>query len=216
MPKLHGVSVSPFVRKALIGLLEKSIDFDQVMVIPNQIEEAYYSISPLGKVPCFQDGDFALPDSSAILAYLERIKPDPALYPSDAKAYGRTIWYEEYADTKLAMTVLVPFFEMVVKPNILGKEPDKERIEKTMKDDFPGVLDYVESELGDKDYFVGDQFSVADIAITSPFVNFQYAQQSVDSDRWPKMAAFLKRMLERPSFQKVMAMDQAFFAAKNS
>ncbi|MDF1665545.1 MAG: glutathione S-transferase family protein [Planctomycetota bacterium] len=213
MPTLHGVSVSPFARKALVGLFEKGIEFDHKIVIPNKIPEDYYAISPLGKVPCFQDGDFALPDSSAILAYLEKVKPEPALYPAEAQAYGRVVWLEEYADTKLAMTVLVPFFENVVKPSILKKEPDTARVKKVMTEDYPGVMDYVEAQLGDKTWFAGDQFTVADIAMATPFVNFQYAQQSVDAERWPKMAAFIQRAMERPSFQKALALDKAFFAA---
>lgn len=216
MPTLHGVSVSPFARKALVGLFEKAIEFDHKIVIPNQIPEEYYAISPLGKVPCFQDGDFALPDSSAILAYLEKSKPEPALYPSEAQSYGRVVWLEEYADTKLAMTVLVPFFEYVVKPSILKQEPDKERVKKVMTEDYPGVMDYVESQLGDKTWFMGEQFTVADIAMATPFINFHYAQQRVDAERWPNMAAFVKRAMERPSFQKALALDQAFMASMNS
>ena len=211
MLTLHGVSVSPFVRKALLGFFEKSIDFDHKIVIPHKIPEAYYEISPLGKVPCLQDGDFALPDSSAILAYLEKIQAEPALYPAEAKAYGRVLWLEEYADTKLVMTILVPFFENIVKPNILKQEPDKERVKKAMTEDYPKVMDYLEGQLGEKTWFAGDQFTVADIAVGSPFMNFQYAQQKVDEQRWPKMAAFVQRAMGRPSFQKALALDQAFF-----
>jgi glutathione S-transferase len=57
--------------------------------------------SPLGKIPCFQDGDYTLPDSSCIIAYLERTNPRPALYPEDPKEYGRALFLEEYADSRL-------------------------------------------------------------------------------------------------------------------
>jgi glutathione S-transferase len=214
MAILHGVSVSPFVRKVLVTLLEKSVEFEHRIVLPAEVDDDYRKISPLGKIPCFQDGDYTVPDSSAIIAYLERVYPEPALYPADAKDYGRALWYEEYADTKVAMTVLVPFFEFVVKPQILKKDPDKARVEKAMTEDYPGILDYLEAELGDKDWFVGSQFSIADIAITTHFVNFQYARQSVDASRWPKMSGFLKRALERPSFKEALSKDQAFFSGK--
>jgi glutathione S-transferase len=48
---------------------------------------AFLAISPRGKVPAIKDGDFALAESLAILAYLDRAYPDPPLYgtnPHDA------------------------------------------------------------------------------------------------------------------------------------
>jgi glutathione S-transferase len=212
MPILHGVSVSPYVRKAFVALTEKSVEFEERIVLPTQIPDDYYKISPLGKIPCFQDGDFALADSSAIIAYLEKAHPETPLYPVEAKEHGRAVWYEEYADTKLASVLLVPFFEFVVKPKLMGQDPDKARVEKALGKELPRILDYLEAEIGDKEWFAGGQFSVADIAIASPFVNFQYAKQSVSQESQPKVAAFLKRVLARPSFQSALAKDAAFFA----
>ena len=95
MPTLHGVSLSPFVRKVRVALAEKSIAYEQVPVMPFNQTDEYFAKSPLGKIPCWEDGEFVLPDSSAIIAYLERVHPEPALYPSDPKEFGRALWYED-------------------------------------------------------------------------------------------------------------------------
>ncbi len=106
MPKVHGVNASPFVRKVRVALAEKGIDYELIPVMPMGVSDEFKKISPLGKIPVFEaDDGFTLPDSSCILPYLERIQPDPSLYPKDAKDFGWALFLEEYADSKLAETV---------------------------------------------------------------------------------------------------------------
>ena len=80
----------------------------------------FRKLSPLGKIPALTDGDATLPDSSVICAYLERKYPERPLYPSDPYAYGRALWFEEYADSAL-VAVIGPkiFFQKVVNPMLL-------------------------------------------------------------------------------------------------
>ena len=107
-PILHGAPLSPFVRKARVALAEKGVDYELDPLVPFGVADEYKKLSPLKKIPCWEEGDFALPDSSAIVAYLERIQPEPSLYPQDPKQFARALWYEEYADTKLAEVCTTP------------------------------------------------------------------------------------------------------------
>src|SRR5271157_1067224 len=102
MPTLYGAFGSPFVRKVFVALTEKGIAFDHEQVIPFNVSPEYKKISPLGKIPAFRDGDRTLADSSIIIAYLEKTKPEPSLYPRDAYDYARALWFEEYGDGGLA------------------------------------------------------------------------------------------------------------------
>ena len=102
MPILYGSFGSPFVRKVAVALGEKSIAYDHDPIVPFGLNLEYRKISPLGKIPAFRDGDRTLADSSVIIAYLERIHPEPPLYPSDPYDYARSLWYEEYGDGGLA------------------------------------------------------------------------------------------------------------------
>ena len=172
---IHGANGSPFVRKVKVAFAEKSLPYEQKPLIPFGVSDDYKRMSPLGKIPCLEDGDFTLPDSSCILAYAEKIQPNPPLYPSDAKEFGRALWYEEYADSKL-IEVLTPFFfERIIKKNFLQQEPDEERLKGVAADAVPPVLDYLEGEVADREYLVGGSFSIADIAIASPVVNYSHA-----------------------------------------
>lgn len=211
-PILHGADASPFVRKVRVALAEKGIEYDQVPVMPMGLPKEYIAISPLGKIPCWTEGDFALPDSSAIIAYLERKQPTPALYPEDAREFGRALWYEEYSDTRFTEVVGGLFFNRVVKAKILKQEPDEAAVQKSLEG-LPAVLDYLEREIGDKEVLAGGQFSIADIALGSVCVNLAHAGETVSASRWPKLAAYVERIHGRPSFKPIIEAEKAQLAA---
>ena len=204
MPTLHGVGLSPFVRKARVALAEKNIQYEHIQQVPFGQPPEYFKISPLGKIPCLTEGDWALPDSSCIIAYLERTHPEPALYPSDPKEFGRALWYEEYCDTTLVNALTKVFFQRFVRPNFFKQEPDDEIIQKALSEEIPPILDYLEGEIGDRAFLVGAHFSIADIAATSPFVNFAHGKEKVDAGRWPKVAAYVERIHSRPSYKAII------------
>ncbi len=208
-PILHGAILSPYVRKVRVALSEKGIDYEGVSVMPGSQSAEYRAKSPLGKIPCYQEGDFALPDSSAILAYLERAYPKPALYPSDPQQYARALWYEEYADTKIAQVCTVGFFQRFVQAILMKKPVDEEAIRKALTEDAPPVFDYLEKELSDREFLAGGQFSVADIATASFFVNMEHAGDRVDASRWPRLTDYLARIHGRPSYKAIIEQEKA-------
>ena len=55
-------------------------------------------------------------DSSAIVHYLEAKYPEPALIPSEPRARGQVIWFEEYADTTLMSTAAKILVRMLTPP----------------------------------------------------------------------------------------------------
>jgi glutathione S-transferase len=211
-PILHGANLSPFVRKTRVALAEKGIAYDAVVVFPFGQTDEYKKISPLGKIPCYQEGSFTLPDSSAILAYLERKQPNPALYPSDAQQFARALWYEEYADSKLSQVCGVPFFQRFVRGRIQKQQPDEALIQKTLTEEAPPAFDYLERELADREFLAGGRFSVADIATASFFVNFEHAGEKVDAKRWPRLTDYLARIHGRPSYKAIIEEEKAFVA----
>jgi len=208
---IHGVGGSPFVRKVLVALAEKGIAYESQPVMPGMTPDGYEKLHPLKKVPVYQDGDFVLPDSSCIIAYLERTQQNAALYPSDPQEYGRALWYEEYSDTKLTETIGPIFFNRFVKKNIFKQEPDEAVIQEKLGELGP-LFDYLEGELGENDYLVGNRFTVADIAVGSTLVNFAHAGETVDAGRWPKLAAYAERLHARPSFKARIEEEKAFLA----
>lgn len=204
MPKLHGVSGSPFVRKVRVALAEKGIDYEHVMVMPFGQTPEYLAMSPLGKIPCYEDQGQAIPDSSVIIDYLEHVHPEPALYPKEPLERAKALFLEEYCDTRANEALLTIFRERFVKPNFLQQETDEEAVRQSLEEEVPQVLDYLQAQIGDKPFLVGGQFSIADIAAASPFVNFAMGGGEVDAARWPQLAEYIARIHARPSFKSVI------------
>jgi glutathione S-transferase len=213
-PTLYGTFGSPFVRKVVVALGEKGIAFDHEPVVPFSPTPDYLKISPLEKIPAFRDGDRTLADSSVIIAYLERTRPEPALYPSDPYKFARALWFEEYGDGGLSPILGTKiFFQRVIGPRFFNQPCDEEAIRKTIEEEVPPLFDYLENEIGNRQWLVADRFTIADIGVATQFVNFELAGFSVDRERWPRLAAYVDRVHLRPSFKSVVEQEKAMFIA---
>lgn len=214
MPIVHGVPLSPFVRKVRVVLAEKGIPYELRPVMPADPSEEFRRISPLGKIPVFQEGEFTLPDSSAIAAYLERAHPEPSLFPSDPQRYGRALWFEEYADSRLAETVGPVFFQRIVSPRVFKKPSDEELVRRTLAEKVPVAFDYLERELGDEEFLVGGRFSIADVAVATQLQSFRHAGEEIERAGWPRLARFAERVLSRPSFKDCIEEEGKLLASR--
>ena len=65
-PILHGANVSPYVRKVRVALAYKGIEYESVFQNPWGAPPEYVEKSPLSKIPCWEEGDLVLPDSSVL------------------------------------------------------------------------------------------------------------------------------------------------------
>jgi len=208
---LYGSSLSPFVRKVLAYAAEKGIELDLQPTGIGDPNPEFRKASPFGKMPAFSDGDFHLADSSAIIHYLEAKYPDNPLVPADPKMRGKTIWYEEFADTILAGCGAKMFFNRIVAPMFLKREGDLAAADAAERDELPSVLDYIESVAPEGEgYLVGDDLTLADIAVASPLANLKHLNVEIAPTRWPKTAAFTQRILSRPSFAPWIERESAF------
>lgn len=200
---VYGANMSPFVRKVRVVLAEKGVPYELDPVNPFNPPPEFRKISPLKRIPVLRDTDRpepnTLPDSSVICDYLEHRFPDPRLYPAEPFARARALWFEEYADSAVAQTIgRGLFFERVVK-KLLRQQPDEAVCATTLTEHIPPIFDYLESELAGA-YLVGDAFSIADVTVGSMLVNFAHAGETPDPKRWPKLAAYMTRIHDRPSF----------------
>ena len=213
MITIYGSTLSPFVRKLVAFAGEKGIEVElQPTGIPNHSPE-FLEASPFKKMPAMRDGDYVLADSSAIIAYLEAKHPDPELIPSEPRARGKVIWFDEFSDTIMAACGAKMFFNRIVAPRFLGRAGDESAAVTAERDELPPILDYVEKVAPDPGrYLVGDTITLADIAVASPFANLEHLCVELDPSRHPRTRAYVQRILERPSFRPWVEREKAFLA----
>jgi glutathione S-transferase len=211
---IYGATLSPFVRKVVVFAIEKGLDFEMAPVGgPSSPSPEFLAASPFRKMPAIKDGDFLLSDSSAIVAYMDAIRPEPNLVPIEPKARARTIWFEEFGDALLGACGAKIVFNRIVAPRFMGRPGDAAAADEAQQTEFPKLMDYLESALPASGYLVEDRFTLADISVASPLATMAYAACAVDARAHPKSAAYLARILERRSFAGLLETEKAFLAA---
>ena len=136
MLTIHGAPPSIHTRKVIVAVLEKDLEYRVDVVFPFDPPAGWKEISPTGKIPVLSDADFRLPDSSAIVAYLDRRFPERPLYPDGDRDYAHALWLEEYADTNIAPHVIALFHEKILQPMLHGKQPDKALMDGLVRDEL--------------------------------------------------------------------------------
>ena len=209
---LYGAILSPFVRKIRIQLAEQNIACELVTQPPFQQPAWYYEISPLGRIPALKDGDFNLADSGVIAQYIQDTRGGVSLYGATPQESARVRWLEKYADYELgALATLTIFRNRVVKP-LVGQECDDTAIQHALETGLPPLLDYLETQLGDGLYFLGEQFSMADIAVCCQLINMAHAGELIDEQTWPGLSSLLSRVTARSSVSSLLPAEHQLVA----
>jgi glutathione S-transferase len=208
MIKVHGVALSPFVRKLMLALEYKGLAYENVSVFPGAEDPDFRAISPLGKVPVFEEDGYTLADTSVICRYVDRIYPEKPIYPEDPKLEAQACWLEEFADSKLIEACAGLFQERFLNPNMLGQPTNEERVQDLLNNQLPKLLDYLESQTPDSGPMVGDSVSIADLAILTCFLQARYGDFEVDGGTHPKLRAYLDTAFSNEVVQNRIAQEQ--------
>jgi len=210
---VYGVPPSPYVRKVLITLELKGIEYELNPLNPMEKTPELLAVSPMGKIPALTDDLLTTSDSSVICEYLEERYAEPSIFPASIEQRTRARYLEEYADTRLAEVLGGPlFFERVIKPRVFQQPTDEARVQENIENNIPPVFDYLESIAPEDAFFFGNELSIADIAMACFFLNARYAKFEVDGSRWPALAAYVTRLLDHAALQKRAGADREFFS----
>ena len=204
-----GNYLSPYVRKVLVCLDLKGVDYQIDPITPFVGNDEFTRLSPLRRVPVLIDGDLVINDSTVICQYLEDKYPAPSLYPANIAQRAKARWLEEYADTRLAdVLVWRLFYQLAVLRYVFGEPTDERVVQKAREVDIPAALDYLETQLP-ADGFIFGELSIADISIACYFRTASFVKYAVDAAKWPRVAAFVQRMQGLPSFQKLARLEDS-------
>ncbi|HET9427207.1 MAG TPA: glutathione S-transferase family protein [Allosphingosinicella sp.] len=208
--RIIGSYVSPYVRKVMACIQLKGLPYEIDPITAFYGNAEFERLSPLRRIPVLIDGDVELSDSSVICAYLDEAYPDPPLLPGGVKDRARARWLEEYADTRLGdVFIWGLFYQKVVRPIIWGEPGDQARIDRTLAEDLPRELDYLETQLPETAFLFGETIGLADIAVATFFRNGSYVGFEPDAGRWPRVAGFVARALALPCFAEFLPFEQA-------
>lgn len=209
---LYGAILSPFVRKIRIQLAEQAIAYELVAQPPFNQPDWYYDISPLGRIPAIKDGDLALADSAVIAQYLQDTRNGPSLYGETPAEAAKVRWLEKYADYELAPQATFTLFRNRILLPATQQKCDEPAVQAALTDTLPPLLDYLEAQLADRLYFVGNQLSMADIAVCCQLINMAHAGELIDELQWPGLSSLLSRVTSRSSVSELLPAEHQLIA----
>jgi len=168
-------------------------------------------VHPLGKSPIITDGELVLAESGAIVEYLVdrygegRLAPPPGT--SERLRYTYWLHYAEGSAMPPLLLKLV-FDRLEQSPMQFFIRPIARSISGNVKSSFitPQIaqhLDYLEAELGKSLWFVGDEFTAADVQMSFP-LEAAAVRAGLDMSR-PQLMEFLDRIHARPAYQRALA-----------
>lgn len=205
--KVYGVPFSVHTRKVIVALRLKKIPYEVIPVAPvnpASLPAEWQHISPTGLIPVIDDAGFLLADSSAVVQYLERKAPEPALLPSHPKAFATALALDAWAGSELFRRIIHPIFHNQIVFPVLRKQPgDQAAIDAALESAAPAAFGYLEGRLSGA-HLVDGKPSIADVAVVSNLLLFHYLGQRLDAARYPKLARYFRAQLESPVLASVL------------
>jgi glutathione S-transferase len=200
----------PYVQRAVIALVEKSVPYERVDVDLSSKPEWFKAMSPLGKTPILKVGDRAIFESAVIVEYLEDTQAHP-LHPADPLVRA-----EHRAFIEFASSVLNDIWGFYTAPDAAAFDGKAKAL--------VGKFQQLELRLSDGPYFDGDRFSLVDVAFGPVFRYFDVFDRIADFGVFaeqPKVKAWRDSLAARPSVRRAVADDyerrlHTFLDARNS
>lgn len=163
--------------------------------------ESLRAIHPLGKAPVIRDGDMVLIESGAIVEYIINRHGNGKLGVAvSSPDYARYLLWMHFAEGSAMTQFLVSLFLGGMIPGIDQASPWVART----KERTTGMLKFLDSELGARPYFAGQEFTAADLMMMFPFFIAKNFLQ-LDFSPYPNITSYLDRIAKRPAYQKAMA-----------
>lgn len=168
---LWGVGTTRTIR-AHWALHELDLPYTSRPILPRSGEtktEEYTALNPRQKIPLLQDGDLTIGESAAIVAYLaSKHKAGSALVPDCPKLYAKWLEWCFFIVTELDSTSLYVMRRHGTNQGLAHIYGDAPHVVAKAGEYFREQLRHVDVALSDgRDYLMGDQFTTADILLTT-------------------------------------------------
>jgi glutathione S-transferase len=192
---------APNPRRVRIFLAEKGVAYDTIEVsIAAQANESveFRKKNPIALLPVLELADGRiLRESIAICRYIEELHPDPNMFGVDAWERAQIEQWNRHAELEL----LYPISQVFRNTHKfwLGRIKQAPDFGDIMRERAAERFEWLDGELANRPYLAGARFSVADITALCAIDFGKVVDIRIDAAKYPQLAAWHKRVSERPS-----------------
>jgi glutathione S-transferase len=209
--KLYWGSGSPYAWRVMLALEFKKLTYESIRLSFSESDlksKEFLAINPRGQVPALVDGDFKLYESLAILAYLEDIRPEPALFGGDPQEHA-LIW----CSVMECVYHWEPHMTSYAGNIFSGKLPEKSEETIRSREKLEQELTGLNKLLSSAEYLVGSRLSAADISLYPVLQLFIRAAKKENTaavsgnllairDNYPAVGAWFERIEAIPGYER--------------
>jgi glutathione S-transferase len=207
--KLYYHPLASFCWKALIALYETDTPFTPHIVdLGDAASRADFTrIWPIGKFPVLRDEakDRTIPESSIIIEYLDQHYPGRTrLVATDSDLARQTRFRDRFYD----LYVHQPMQKIVADRLRPEGRTDPHGVEEA-RALLTTSLGMIDRDMAAKTWTMGDTFTMADCAAAPALFYANKVMPFIETHR--NAAAYLERLMQRPSFARVLQEAQPYF-----
>ncbi len=202
---LHLHPLSSYCHKVLIALYENNTSFTPAILNPGDMAP-FLKLWPIGKFPLLEDKarKHVIPESSIIIEYLDQHYPGPVKFiPADPDRARETRMWDRFFDLHLhhhMQSIIGDRLRPADKKDPFGVEQTRAKIKTS--------LDFLEQNIG-SEWVMGKTFTMADCAAAPAL--FYIDRIAPLGGTHPKAAAYLARVMARPSYARALKEAEPFF-----
>jgi glutathione S-transferase len=198
---IHAVTGSPFARAVLTTAIEKRAPYRHAPMAPGAHRSpAHLARQPFGRIPAIEHDGFWLYETQAILRYLDRVFPEPALTPLDPRQAARMDQVMNINDWYVFRTIGIGVvFNRLIAPKI-GMASSEDAVAAALPDSRTCV-EVLDAMLGDQPYIAGEALTLADLHLGPHLDLFAQTPEGAQMLADTRLLAWLERLRARPSFE---------------
>jgi glutathione S-transferase len=192
---------APNPRRVRIFLAEKGVAYDTIEVsIAAQAHQTpeFRKKNPIALLPVLELADGkVLRESMAICRFIEELHPEPNLFGNDPWERAQVEQWNRHAELELLYPIAQVFRN--THKFWIGRIKQSPEFADIMRDLLGHRFDWLDGELATRQYIAADRFTVADITALCAIDFAKVSDIRIDAEKHPSLAAWHRRVSERPS-----------------
>jgi glutathione S-transferase len=200
--KLYQIKGSAYPHRVEIYLKEKKINLELVNLDRLKLEhksDSFIALNPAGKVPVLEMRDGRpLPESAAIIEYLEEIYPDPPMLGTTPEDRGLVRAIDRMASE---VAFYLQIYLQHKQPVFAAKLKQEPAVADFAMNAAKVGLSVIDKHLAGKQFLAGPAPSIADCSLFSLLQTLQKTFDLTLYSEWPGLSAWYERFSLRESAQ---------------
>lgn len=197
---LHEHPFASYCWKALVALYERDVPFERHFVGDADARGRLAELWPMASIPVLVDesAGLTLPESTAIVEYLDRFGDAPRLVPDDpTDAIHARLW-DRIVDGHVATPM-----QKIVGDSLRSEGQQDPQGVRDAREQLDRAYELLNDHISDRAWLVAEQFSVADCA-AAPALHYARVVHRWDENRLAGLTRYFQALTSRPSVVRVI------------